>query len=146
MSIKRPPLAIAIAAILGWLAISGFGGALVGRAVPAILPGDLPPFFKAFLELQHSSEYAIVSLVSGIAALFAAFAIFQLKPWKGVAYLAWCAANAAFGVLFSLKLPTEPYLPPVWPLMVATLVVTGLLACAYPFIVKLQPVPERANA
>ena len=136
---KRPAAAIAIAAILAWLAIGGFGNAVVWRNVPDQLAGQaIPAPMHAFVEATRSPVFTLLAALYGITALVAAVGIFSLRTWKGIAYLAWCCAVLLLGVWIALAMPAQAGAAPRWLLLAFGIALAAVAACAYPFISRLQ--------
>jgi hypothetical protein len=93
--------------ILGWLAIAGFGNAVVWRtAKRSFQMPESSPIWR-FLEAASSPLFTVLALCYGATALAACVGIWRMRPWMDKAFLAWAIAVVTLGLWMSSALPGE---------------------------------------
>jgi len=103
----RPIGAALLALVLGWLAVAGFGNALMWRAARASfqLP-ETSPLWR-FIEAASSPLFSLLAFAYGATALASCIGIWRMRPWMGKAFLAWAVAVTALGMWMVWAIPRE---------------------------------------
>jgi hypothetical protein len=142
---RRPVGATLLALALGWLAIAGFGNALMWRTVPSSLNVAESSPLGRFIEAASSPLFTAVALAYGVTALVACIGLWRMRPWMARAVLAWVTAVAITGVWMLLTVPGELLLG--GPLAALAFVVGGvtLLLLVYRYVRRIAPSDSRAQ-
>jgi hypothetical protein len=119
-SAVRSPGATLLALALSWLSIAGFGNAAI--------------YVSGIHLSTMSPALAVAALFYGIAAAFAAFGLWFLKPWAPRAFLAWSACVLLTGVGFALSAPASLVLGGPWSMALFSCVAAILLALLYRYV------------
>ncbi len=136
---SRPPGATTLALILGWLAIGGFGNAVVWRTaresshVPEASPG------WRFLEAMSSPLFTVLALTYGVTALAACVGIWRMRPWMAKAFLIWAFAVATLGAWMILAIPSELILGGRVAGFAFVIAVVALLWAGYRYLQRIAP-------
>lgn len=104
---RRPIGATVLALALGWLAIGGFGNALVWRAAAASLQVPETSPLARFVEAASSPLFTGIALTYGATALIACIAIWRMRPWMATAFAVWGAVVTLTGVWLVTAVPSE---------------------------------------
>jgi hypothetical protein len=89
---SRPAGATLLALALGWLAIAGFGNALVWRSLPHGADARVSPRLSAAVDALQPPLLSALALICGVTACIASIGVWRLRPWKARAFLAWSAS------------------------------------------------------
>jgi len=93
--------------ILGWLAIAGFGNAVVWRsAKESFQVSEASPLLH-FVEAMSSPLFTVLALAYGATALAACVGIWRMRPWMAKAFLAWALAVVTLGIWMIVAIPSE---------------------------------------
>ena len=104
---QRPASATLLALVLAWLAIAGFGNAVVWRSVSTSMIDQLPPTLSAFVEATQSSLFTVLALGYGTSALFASIGLWRMRAWKHHAFFAWAVSVLMLGIWLVWFTPQE---------------------------------------
>ena len=104
---RRPIGATLLALALGWLALAGFGNAVVWSAARDSLRVSESSPLARFLEATSSPLFSILALAYGATALAACIGIWRMRPWMPRAFLAWGIAVTAIGAWLVWTIPPE---------------------------------------
>ena len=122
---KRRPTSITVLSILlAWLAVGGFGNAVVW---------NLQNIQAAERQLQMyvgGRLFTVLALAYGVTALVTCVALWRMRSWAFRAYACWALISVLLGVNFAL----EGYASSVVIGLVYTVVAAAMLACGYVFI------------
>src|SRR6185436_13735818 len=102
----RPAGATLLALALAWLAIAGFGNALVWRKLPHGVDARVLPWLSSAVDALRPPVLSALALICGITACLASIGIWRLRPWKARAFMAWSASVIVLVMWFVLALPT----------------------------------------
>lgn len=135
----RPVGATILALALGWLAIGGFGNALVWRAARASFQVPEVSPLSRFLEAASNPLFSFLALVYGATALAACIGIWRMRPWMDKAFLAWAVAVTTLGVWMIWAVPRELLLDGTQAGIVFVGVCVALLWAAYRYVQRIVP-------
>jgi hypothetical protein len=135
----RPAGATLLALALGWLAIAGFGNALVWRKLPHGADAPVLPRLSSAVEALRPPVLSALALVCGITACIACIGVWRLRPWKARAFLAWSASAIVLVMWFVLALPTVLPLGGRGAGTAFVLSLAVMLAVLYVYVKRLPP-------
>jgi hypothetical protein len=131
---RRPVGATILSLLLGWLAVAGFGNALVWRVAPLAFDEPLPPRLAVVVGALQSPVLTVLAFTYGCTALAAASGLWRMRPWMASAFLAWVAVVAAL-FAWMLTIPVSEH--QTGRLLVGSLfglVVVGLLLVLHRYV------------
>lgn len=103
----RPVGATLLALALGWLALGGFGNAMVWRTARDALQLPASSPITRFVEAASSPLFTVIALAYGATALAACIGIWRMRPWMTAAFVAWGIVVIAMGVWMVWALPND---------------------------------------
>ncbi len=103
----RPLGATVLAILLGWLAVAGFGNAIVWRGVSARVAAPENTPLAEVLAITGSPLSSALALAYGVTALVACIGIWRMHSWMVYAYKSWIVAVGALFVWMSFVLPSS---------------------------------------
>ena len=137
----RPAGATLLALALGWFAFAGFGNALVWRRMQLGAHAPVSPRWSTAVEALQSPALSALALMSGITACIAAVGVWQLRPWKARAFLAWSTSMVVVSMWFVFALPTAWPASGRVPGTVFVLFLAAVLAVMYLYVARLPRSP-----
>ena len=97
-STNQRPTGVTVASLLfGWLAIAGFGNAVVWNQ-PQILAAQ-----PQLVLTLGGTFFTVAAVAYGVTALATCIGLWRMKSWALRAYLAWSAAALTLALLFALS-------------------------------------------
>jgi hypothetical protein len=136
---RRPIGATVLALALGWLAIGGFGNALVWRAAGASLQMPESSPLARFIEAASSPLFTGIALAYGATAMIACIAIWRMRPWMTTAFAVWGTAVTLTGVWLVTAMPSELLAGGVFVGLVFVVGCVGLLWVGYRYVRRIAP-------
>ena len=129
---KQRPLGITILSlILGWLAVAGFGNAIVWNLqIVRDLARQIPNSGTASRMPLGGPMLTIVLLAYGATAAASCIGLWRMKAWAHRAYLAWCAVVLVSGIGMAFL----SYAPSLLVGLVFAAGMAGFVSLAYPYI------------
>jgi uncharacterized membrane protein (DUF2068 family) len=128
-----------LALALGWLAIGGFGNALVWRGAAASLqvPDSSRP--AQFVAALSSPLFTGIALAYGATALLACIGIWRMRPWMATAFAVWGAVVTLMGVWLVTALPGDLLAGGVFVGIAFVVGCVALLWVGYRYVRRIAP-------
>jgi hypothetical protein len=136
---RRPIGATFLALALGWLALGGFGNALVWRAANESFRGAESSPLARFLEAASSPLFTIIALTYGGTALAACIGIWRMRPWMTKAFIAWGIAVTVTGAWMVWAIPADLLLGGTIVGVAFVCACTALIWVGYRYVRRIAP-------
>ena len=126
-----------VSLLLGWLALAGFGNAIVWNAAPLAFNEPLPARLSSFVETLQSPILTVIALAYGGTALASSIGIWKLRPWMHRAVLLWSMVVVVLFLWMLATIPQELLMGGLAAASLFLLFVLGLLVALYRYVVRL---------
>jgi hypothetical protein len=124
---KRPLGVSALAIALGWLAVGGFGNAVVWHTIPASLLTQLPAGAPVkVIRMAATPLFSALALMYGATALFACVALWRMRRVAARALLWWSLTVVAMFAFILFYSPRELLFPSLVAIMLVVLLLSAL--------------------
>jgi hypothetical protein len=124
---KRPLGISGLAIALGWLAIGGFGNAIVWHTIPASMLTQLPAGMPVEVIRQAATPlFSVLALTYGGTALFACVSLWRMRRIAVRALLWWSLTVIATFAFFLIYSPRELWFPSVVAISLVVLLLWAL--------------------
>jgi hypothetical protein len=128
LSRKRPIGISLLSAALGWLAIAGFGNAVVWHTVPASMLSQLSDGAAVDILRQAATPlFSALAFAYGATALYACVSLWRMRPVAARAFLWWSLTVVAVFIFFLVNSPRKLWMASLLMIIVVALFLWALL-------------------
>jgi hypothetical protein len=138
-SAQRPIGATLLSLMLGWLAISGFGNAVVWRAARSTLQVPSSSPIAGFLDATSSPVFTLIAIAYGVTALAACIGLWRVRDWMASAFLVWGLTAIGMGIWLVFAIPAEVLAGGSGVGIVSILLTAGLIGAGYVYVRRIAP-------